>query len=99
MTFSIIIPTYNGASYVREAIESALSQTRPADEVIISDDNSKDNTVDICRSYGPRVKIYQNPDGPSGFVNGWNNAISHAESEFIVILHQDDLWIQIFWKR
>lgn len=91
MTFSIIIPTYNGASYVREAIESALSQTRPADEVIISDDNSKDNTVDICRSYGSRVKIYQNPDGPSGFVNGWNNAINHAESEFIVILHQDDL--------
>lgn len=91
MTFSIIIPTYNGATYVAQALESAISQTRPADEIIVSDDNSTDETMDICKRYAEKIKIYQNPDGPSGFVNGWNNAIKHATSDYISILHQDDL--------
>ena len=89
--FSIVIPTYNGAEYVGAAIESALAQTRPADEVIVSDDNSSDDTLEICQSYASRVKIFRNPDGPSGFVNGWNKAIAHATGDYIAILHQDDL--------
>lgn len=99
MTFSIVIPTYNGAKYVAKAIESALGQTRPADEIIISDDNSTDNTIEICRKYGNRVKLYRNSEGPSGFVNGWNNAISHATCDFISILHQDDILTPSFLEE
>lgn len=91
MTISIVIPTYNGALYIEKALQSALYQTRPADEIIISDDNSTDNTLEICRKYLDRIKIYKNEDGPSGFVNGWNKAIAHATCEYISILHQDDL--------
>ena len=91
MTFSIVIPTYNGSKYIAQAIESVLAQTRKPDEIIISDDNSSDDTVEICRKYEPQVKIVVNKNGPSGFVNGWNNAIALATSEFISILHQDDL--------
>jgi LmbE family N-acetylglucosaminyl deacetylase/glycosyltransferase involved in cell wall biosynthesis len=91
MKISVVIPTYNGATYVEEAIQSVLAQTRPADEVIISDDNSKDETLAICNKYADKLKIFQNPNGPSGFVNGWNHAIAHATSEYITILHQDDL--------
>lgn len=91
MTFSIVIPTYNGKMFVEAAISSALSQTRPADEIIISDDNSSDLTLDICEKYSHKIKIFKNPTGPSGFVNGWNNAISHASGDFISILHQDDV--------
>lgn len=90
MTFAIVIPTYNGAKYVREAIDSVLRQTRLPDEIIISDDNSSDDTIDICSKYGSKLKIYQNKKGPSGFVNGWNNAIAHTTSDYISILHQDD---------
>lgn len=90
MTFSIVIPTYNGSDFVRFAIESALGQTRKADEIIISDDNSIDTTVDVCKKYGDKIKLFINSKGPSGFVNGWNNAIAYAKSDFIVILHQDD---------
>ncbi len=91
MSFSIVIPTYNGADFVALAIESALSQTRPADEVIVSDDGSTDQTMNIVNEYGDKIKVFCNPNGPSGFVQGWNNAISHATMDFISILHQDDL--------
>lgn len=91
MSFSIVIPTYNGAKFVEQALLSALRQTRAADEIIVSDDNSADDTLTICKKYADKIKIYRNPDGPSGFVNGWNHAIAHAQGEYISILHQDDL--------
>lgn len=91
MTFSIIIPSYNGERFIENAILSALHQSRQADEIIISDDNSSDSTLIICRKYSNIIHIYQNLSGPSGFVNGWNNAIVNAKGDYISILHQDDL--------
>lgn len=91
MKFSIVIPTYNGADFVEQALLSALNQTRKADEIIVSDDNSSDDTLSICSKYDNKIKIYKNDNGPSGFVNGWNSAISHACGEYISILHQDDI--------
>lgn len=99
VTFSIVIPTYNGEKYIEAAIKSALSQTRPADEIIVSDDNSTDSTLDICSRYEGRIKIYKNGEGPSGFVNGWNNAIKYASGEYISILHQDDLLSPTFLQE
>lgn len=91
MKISIVIPTYNGEKYIEAAIESVLAQIRPADEIIVSDDNSLDRTLDICSRYDGKVKIYKNSEGPSGFVNGWNKAIEYASGEYVSILHQDDL--------
>ena len=89
-TYSIVIPTYNGEKYVAEAIESVLSQTLSADEIIISDDNSSDGTLDICAKFKDKIKVFRNEKGPSGFVNGWNNAIAKATCDYVSILHQDD---------
>ena len=91
MTFSIVIPVFNGEKYLDQAILSALRQTRFANEVIVHDDNSTDSTKQICEKYISRVKYHYNPDGPSGFVNGWNKSITLASSEFVSILHQDDI--------
>lgn len=99
MTISIVIPTYNGERFIEEAIRSVLGQTRQPDEIIVSDDNSTDRTLEICSRYYDRVKIFSNPNGPSGFVNGWNNAISHASCEFISILHQDDILAPTFLEE
>lgn len=96
LSFSIVIPTYNGSDYIEQALQSALAQTRPADEIIVSDDNSTDATLEICRKYANQIKIYSNPQGPSGFVNGWNHAIAKATSEYITILHQDDILAPTF---
>jgi glycosyltransferase involved in cell wall biosynthesis len=91
MTFSIVIPTFNGERYIESAINSALNQTKSFDEIIVSDDNSSDNTINICDKYKNQIKLFRNSKGPSGFVNAWLNAISHSTSDYITILHQDDL--------
>ncbi len=91
MTFSIIIPAYNGELFIEDTLLSALEQSRAADEIIVSDDSSTDTTIDICEKYKDKIKIYRNTDGPSGFVRGWNKALEHNTCEYVCILHQDDL--------
>ena len=90
-TFSLVIPTYNGESFVEQTLLSAINQRHSFDEIIVADDNSSDGTLTICEKYSDRVKIFRNENGPSGFVNGWNNAIAKVTGDYISILHQDDL--------
>lgn len=99
MKFTIVIPTYNGSEYVEETLLSAINQTRKADAIIVSDDNSMDNTLDICSRYKDIVRICKNEKGPSGFVNGWNNAINLVDDGYIAILHQDDLLAPTFLEE
>ena len=99
MKFTIVIPTYNGADYIEEALLSASNQTRKADAIIVSDDNSTDNTLDICSRYKEGISIHRNEGGPSGFVEGWNNAIRLVEDGYIAILHQDDLLAPTFLEE
>lgn len=99
MKFSIVIPTYNGAAYIEEALLSAISQTRKADAIIVSDDNSTDNTLEICARYKDKISIHKNGNGPSGFVEGWNNAIRLVDDGYIAILHQDDLLAPTFLEE
>lgn len=99
MTFSVVIPAYNGEKYIEKAILSALNQTRKPDEIIVHDDNSTDETRVVCEKYSSEVVYCFNPDGPSGFVNGWNRAVSFAKSDFITILHQDDLLYPTFLEE
>lgn len=91
MTVSVVIPACNGSLYIEQAILSVLSQQRRPDEILIYDDNSADNTLDICRRYKDHISVYSDPEGPSGFVNGWNKAIARAGGDYISILHQDDI--------
>lgn len=99
MTFSIVIPAYNGAKFIERAINSALSQTRIPDEIIVHDDNSTDSTRAICEQYKQKIKYFLNTEGPSGFVNGWNKSIALATSEFITLLHQDDILYPTFLEE
>lgn len=99
MKFTIVIPTYNGADYVEEALLSAINQTRKADAIIVSDDNSKDDTLEICSRYKDKISIHKNENGPSGFVEGWNNAIRLVDDGYITILHQDDLLAPTFLEE
>ena len=99
MKFTILIPTYNGADYVEEALQSAINQTRKADAIIVSDDNSTDNTLEMCLRYKEHIQIQQNKNGPSGFVEGWNNAIKLVNDGYIAILHQDDLLAPTFLEE
>jgi glycosyltransferase involved in cell wall biosynthesis len=88
---SVVIPTYNRAAVVCNAIGSALAQTFTDLEVIVVDDGSSDGTAKLLRdSYGSRINYYyQENQGVSG---AWNKGISEASGEWIAFLASDDLW-------
>ncbi len=89
---SICIPTYNGAAFIGEAIQSALAQTYPNIEVIISDDGSTDATIAIAQSFQSqtsadlRIILHRN----YGLSQNWNFCISQAKGKYIKFLFQDD---------
>lgn len=90
---SVCIATYNGEKYFRQQLESILSQLSADDEVIISDDGSKDGTLALIESFhDPRVRVYKN-EGKHGFVGNFNNAFQHVNGDYIFLSDQDDVWM------
>lgn len=87
---SVIIPTYNRAPVLRRAIESALSQTYPALEVVVADDGSSDDTADVVLSLGPRVRYLRQEN--AGVSAARNFGMRNARGEFIAFLDSDDAW-------
>jgi glycosyltransferase involved in cell wall biosynthesis len=91
---SVCMATYNGSPYLREQVESILPQLGPEDELIISDDQSTDNTLSILASYtDPRIRLIANP-GKRGHVQNFAHAIEQAAGEFIALSDQDDIWVE-----
>lgn len=90
---SICIPTYNGEKYLREALESVKSQTYKNIEVIISDDQSTDTTLEICEVFKGEVDfpVFIHSHIPKGIGANWNHSIEKANGDYIKILFQDDL--------
>jgi glycosyltransferase involved in cell wall biosynthesis len=90
---SVCIPTYNGESYLSECLDSVLAQTFSDFELLIVDDQSSDQTLDIVKKYAEkdlRIRIIQNRSN-LGLVGNWNNCIDLAKGEFIKFVFQDDL--------
>ena len=84
--------TYNGAKYIREQLSSILPQLGENDEVIISDDSSTDNTLEIVRSFNDRrIKIFSDNKFHSPIFN-FENAIKNARGDYIFLSDQDDVW-------
>lgn len=89
---SVCIATYNGEKYIKEQIESILCQLTPDDEIIISDDGSKDNTVRIVDSFHDhRIKVFIN-NGKHGVIFNFENALKQAAGDYIFLCDQDDVW-------
>lgn len=86
---SVIIPVYNGARFLRAALESVFAQTYPAFEVIVVDDGSVDDSGVIAQSF-PEVNYIRQEN--QGVAAARNNAIEAARGEFFAFLDQDDLW-------
>lgn len=86
---SVVMPTFNGAKYIKEAVQSILEQTHQNFELIIIDDGSTDNTKEIIESFNDkRIKYtYQNNKGPAA---AYNAGFKRAASEFIFIMDHDD---------
>lgn len=101
---SVCIATYNGAKYIKQQVESILSQLSDFDEIIVSDDNSIDDTINILKSFNDdRIKIFSNhsanriirhkySNSHYKVTNNFENALCHAQGDFIFLADQDDVW-------
>ncbi|MBU2568705.1 MAG: glycosyltransferase family 2 protein [Gammaproteobacteria bacterium] len=90
MNISVVIPAYNSAEFIADAVHSILKQTRPITEIIIVDDGSTDNTQQIVEALpGPITYVKQPNQGPSA---ARNTGIKAANSEWIAFLDADDQW-------
>lgn len=99
---SVCMATYNGAKYIKEQVDSILQRLDDNDRLVISDDCSSDNTVDILKSYAdPRIKIFHHtPDkkdhkyskGHYLSTKNFENALINAKGDYIFLSDQDDIW-------
>lgn len=97
---SVCMATYNGEKYVKEQIESILTQLSADDELIISDDGSTDSTIEIINKIGDkRVKLYHhtqdNPTIPNvnKVTKNFEYALSKSSGDYIFLSDQDDIWM------
>ena len=91
---SVIIPNYNNAHFLGDAIQSVLNQTYQNFEIILVDDGSNDDSQQVVSSFGDRVRyIWQENKGLGG---ARNTGISAANGEFIGFLDADDQWLPDF---
>ncbi|MFO0891124.1 MAG: glycosyltransferase family A protein [Isosphaeraceae bacterium] len=86
----MIIPAFNSADYLREAVGSALSQSVPPSEIIVIDDGSTDNICDVIGEYGDSVRYFRQVN--SGPAVARNRGIVEARGELIAFLDADDVW-------
>lgn len=87
---SVIIPTYDSASFVAEAIESVLRQSYADYEIIVADDGSTDTTREVLERFGDKITFLNLPH--RGICATRNAAITKSRGEFIALLDSDDIW-------
>ena len=91
LSASIIVPVYNGASTIRETLDSVLQQSVEAFELIVIDDGSTDSTLEVVASFeDPRLSVFSYPN--AGVSATRNRGVAHASAEYVSFIDADDLW-------
>ena len=90
MKISIIIPTYNRAKFLLEAVNSVFNQTVKPFEIIVIDDGSNDNTKEVLENLDVKY-IYQKNRGVS---SARNRGVKEAKGDWICFLDSDDIWLE-----
>jgi glycosyltransferase involved in cell wall biosynthesis len=91
-SISVVIPAYNAARWVAEAVDSALAQTLPPSQIIVVDDGSTDDTAAVLRPYAERRVVTYLLQPNSGVAAARNAGIAAATGELIAFLDADDAW-------
>lgn len=90
---SVALAACNGEEYLKQQLDSILSQTFPVDEIVVSLDESKDNSLDVLNRYrkiSNKLKIFNGPS--NGIVKNFENAIVKCHGDIIFLCDQDDVW-------
>jgi glycosyltransferase involved in cell wall biosynthesis len=88
-TIGIAIPVLNGEKYLKDAIESALNQTVPADEILVFIHDTKDTSRNVAEKFLPRVRIAEENTNLN-IGQAWNRLYELSKSDYVVMLHDDD---------
>jgi glycosyltransferase involved in cell wall biosynthesis len=94
---SVVIPTFDRAALVGRAIESALAQRHPADEIVVVDDGSTDGTPEVLARYAGKIRAFRQPN--RGGAAARNHGVREAACEWIAFLDSDDLWPPDYLER
>lgn len=99
LTVSTVIPTYNRSRLVARAIQSALPECEPGDEIIVVDDGSTDDTEGVVRAFGPQVRYLRAPHRGAGASR--NVGVRAAVCDLVAFLDSDDTWVpgKLHWQR
>ena len=90
---SVVINCFNGEKYLRQAIDSVINQTYKNWELIFWDNQSKDDTAKIFKSYkNPKLKYFYSPEHTTLY-KARNLAMKNCKGEFISFLDSDDWWV------
>ena len=90
----IVMATYNGEKYIKEQLDSLLSQSHPYLLVDVCDDGSTDDTVSIVKEYekkDSRVRLFENKTN-QGYIRNFMSGIVRCDSPYIMLCDQDDIW-------
>ncbi|UFH59218.1 glycosyltransferase family 2 protein [Sulfurovum mangrovi] len=93
--FSVVIPLYNKENYVKETIRSVVEQSFRGFEIVVVDDGSTDNSVDVVQTIDdPRIRIIRQKN--AGVSVARNRGIKEAKADYIAFLDADDIWLPKF---
>lgn len=95
---SVIVPSYNGAKFLPESLDSILAQSYPRIEIILLDDASTDDTPAIAARYAGRVTYVRQPLN-RGIYNNVNDGIRRATGELVAVYHADDVYLPTIVER
>ncbi|MBW8686477.1 glycosyltransferase family 2 protein [Chitinophaga rhizophila] len=92
---SIVVATYNGAKYIEAQMDSLIAQTYPNTEIVVVDDRSTDNTLEILQRYARQyshVHVYQN-EVNLGYVKNFERGVTLSTGAYVSFSDQDDIWL------
>ena len=100
LSISVAMAVYNGEGFIFEQLSSIFNQTMPPNEIVISDDGSTDNTVEIIKSFKSKydkkniIKLIFNDSIKKGHVNNFLNACINTIGDIVFFSDQDDVWLK-----
>lgn len=95
----MFVPVYNGSHFLADSVESILNQSFDDFDLIVLDDASTDDSLDVAASISdPRISIRTSSER-LGLAGNWNRAIELAQTEFFVIVHQDDVYLPEYLEK
>ena len=93
MKISVALASYNGEKYIKEQLESILNQSVQVDEIVVSDDGSKDSTVEIVKAFNDSRIVLLQDNVNHGYTGNFEHALKHTTGDIIFLSDQDDVWM------